>query len=119
MLGALTDVPPALSSANDELPIAYGAYGNYLSGRAAETQSEAADAIEYFEAVLDREGASYELIDRIFRLSVGSGDVDFAAVAAKIATLDLDHAPMLEIISREPDRDIAHSIEALASLHWS
>ena len=78
MLGALTDVPPALSSANDELPIAYGAYGNYLSGRAAETQSEAADAIEYFEAVLDREGASYELIDRIFRLSVGSGDVDRA-----------------------------------------
>jgi sugar phosphate isomerase/epimerase len=50
---------------------------------------------------------------------VGSGDVDFAAVAAKIATLDLDHAPMLEIISGEPDRDIAHSIEVLASLSWS
>ena len=47
---------------------------------------------------------------------VGMGDVDFAAVAVKIGTLGLERAPMLEIISRSPDRDIAQSIEALSAL---
>ncbi|UCD68178.1 MAG: sugar phosphate isomerase/epimerase [Betaproteobacteria bacterium] len=47
---------------------------------------------------------------------VGMGDVDFAAVTAKIKTLSPEQPLMLEIISRNADRDIARSIEALANL---
>ena len=47
---------------------------------------------------------------------VGLGDVDFAAVTAKIKTFELERQPMLEIISRNADRDISDSIEALATL---
>ncbi|UCH50007.1 MAG: sugar phosphate isomerase/epimerase [Betaproteobacteria bacterium] len=47
--------------------------------------------------------------------AVGLGDVDFAAVTAKIKTLDLERPPMLEIISRNADRDIAESISTLAN----
>ena len=48
--------------------------------------------------------------------AVGLGDVDFAGVASKIKTLNLERPPMLEIISRDPDRDIARSIAVLAGL---
>ena len=48
--------------------------------------------------------------------AVGMGDVDFSGVLRKIKTLGLERAPMLEIISRDPDRDIARSIEVLAAL---
>jgi L-ribulose-5-phosphate 3-epimerase len=48
--------------------------------------------------------------------AVGMGDVDFAALAPKIKTLGLEHKPMLEIISGDPDRDIAQSIDALTAL---
>lgn len=47
---------------------------------------------------------------------VGLGDVDFAAVTAKIEVLGLDRTPLLEIISWEPDADITRSIEMLNSL---
>jgi sugar phosphate isomerase/epimerase len=47
---------------------------------------------------------------------VGLGDVDFAALTPKIKTLGLERTPMLEIISHDPDRDIARSIETLAAL---
>jgi len=47
---------------------------------------------------------------------VGRGDVDFASALAKISTLGLERAPMLEIISLDPDREIAHSIETLSTL---
>ena len=47
---------------------------------------------------------------------VGSGDVDFAAVTAKIKKLGLERTPLLEIISRDPDADITRSIETLNSL---
>ena len=46
---------------------------------------------------------------------VGLGDVDFSAVTAKIAKVGLERAPMLEIISRDADRDISRSIEALVT----
>lgn len=48
--------------------------------------------------------------------AVGMGSVDFAAALSKMNTLGLRHAPMLEIISRDPDRDITQSIETLAAL---
>ena len=47
---------------------------------------------------------------------VGLGDVDFAAVSAKIGTLGLERTPMLEIISRNPDNDISRSIDTLATM---
>jgi sugar phosphate isomerase/epimerase len=47
---------------------------------------------------------------------VGLGDVDFAAVSAKIKTLGLERPPMLEIISPNADRDINGSIEKLKKL---
>lgn len=54
---------------------------------------------------------------RVYRHDpVGLGDVDFAAAAAKIKTLDLERPPMLEIISRDADRDIGRSIEELQAL---
>lgn len=54
---------------------------------------------------------------RVYRHDpVGSGDVDFSAVTAKIRTLDLGRTPMLEIISQDPDDDITRSIELLNSL---
>ena len=46
---------------------------------------------------------------------VGEGDVDFGAVMAGIGTLELKQVPMLEIISREADRDIARSIVSLSA----
>jgi L-ribulose-5-phosphate 3-epimerase len=48
--------------------------------------------------------------------AVGLGDVDFATALQKIKSLDLEQTPMLEIISGDPDRDIARSIEALVAL---
>ena len=47
---------------------------------------------------------------------VGLGNVDFATVIPKINALGLGQTPMLEIISGDPDRDIARSIETLAAL---
>ena len=47
---------------------------------------------------------------------VGLGNVDFAAATEKIKTLALERPAMLEIISRDADRDISHSIETLATL---
>lgn len=49
--------------------------------------------------------------------AVGLGDVDFAKALARINTLALERAPMLEIISRDADRDIARSIKTLSSLN--
>jgi L-ribulose-5-phosphate 3-epimerase len=48
--------------------------------------------------------------------AVGLGDVGFAALIPKIKSLSLERTPMLEIISREPDRDIARSIETLDAM---
>ena len=48
--------------------------------------------------------------------AVGLGDVDFATALAKVNTLGLEYAPMLEIISLDADRDIARSIRTLSSL---
>ncbi len=50
---------------------------------------------------------------------VGLGDVDFAAVTAKVKTLRLEREPMLEIISRDPDHDVSRSIETLLSMKQS
>lgn len=47
---------------------------------------------------------------------VGFGDVDFATLIPKIKSLNLERTPMLEIISRDPDRDIAQSIETLDAM---
>lgn len=47
---------------------------------------------------------------------VGLGDVDFATVIPKIKSLNLERTPMLEIISRDPDHDIARSIETLNAM---
>ena len=47
---------------------------------------------------------------------VGLGNVNFAVLMPKLKTLKLERPPMLEIISRDPDRDIARSIETLAAL---
>ena len=47
---------------------------------------------------------------------VGLGDVNFAALTPKIKALGLERTPMLEIISRDPDCDIALSIETLTAL---
>lgn len=47
---------------------------------------------------------------------VGLGDVDFAAVVSKINAVGLEQAPMLEIISRNPDHDIRQSIERLVAV---
>jgi tetratricopeptide (TPR) repeat protein len=70
--------------AAEELPIARGAVGNYLSGRFAESKSDAADAIVYFEEVLGWESDSLPLLDRIFRLAVASGKFDTAREDAEI-----------------------------------
>lgn len=51
--------------------------------------------------------------------AVGLGDVDFAAVGKKIETLGLVQPPMLEIISRDPDRDVSQSIQTLLALKHS
>ena len=48
--------------------------------------------------------------------AVGLGDVDLAAALAKINSLGLERAPLLEIISLDADRDISRSIETLSSL---
>ena len=47
---------------------------------------------------------------------VGLGDVGFAALIPKIKSLNLERTPMLEIISRDPDRDIPQSIETLDAM---
>lgn len=47
---------------------------------------------------------------------VGLGNVDFAALTPTIKTLGLERPPTLEIISADPDREIARSIETLAAL---
>jgi sugar phosphate isomerase/epimerase len=50
--------------------------------------------------------------------AVGLGDVDFARLAPTIKAASPGRAPFLEIISGNPDRDIARSIEALAALGY-
>ncbi len=74
-------------------------------------------------AGFDRVGARLRLVHlsdtgrSVYRHDpVGLGDVDFPAVTAKIGTLRLDRQPMLEIISRKPDHDVARSIETLLAL---
>ncbi len=74
-------------------------------------------------AGFDRVGARLRLVhlsdtgQSVYRHDpVGLGDVDFAALVPKIKTLGLERIPMLEVISRDPDRDIAISIETLAAL---
>jgi sugar phosphate isomerase/epimerase len=48
---------------------------------------------------------------------VGLGDVDFVRLAPAIKAAHLGRAPVLEIISGDPDRDLARSIEALAGMN--
>ena len=48
--------------------------------------------------------------------AVGLGDVGFAALIPKLKSLNLERTPMLEIISRDPDRDIARSVETLDAM---
>ncbi len=48
--------------------------------------------------------------------AVGLGDVDFSTLVPGIHALGLEHPPILEIISRDADRDIARSIETLDAL---
>ena len=47
---------------------------------------------------------------------IGAGDVDFAAVPPVLAEIGHERAPMLEIISRTPDEDIAEGAARLASI---
>jgi sugar phosphate isomerase/epimerase len=47
---------------------------------------------------------------------VGEGTVPFAAVPHALATVGYKARPMLEIISRDPDRDIIASAEKLANM---
>jgi sugar phosphate isomerase/epimerase len=49
---------------------------------------------------------------------VGEGTVEFARLAPAIKAASLKQSPVLEIISTEPDRDIAHSIEALVAMNY-
>jgi sugar phosphate isomerase/epimerase len=48
--------------------------------------------------------------------AVGLGTVPFAQVPAGLAAVGYRARPMLEIISRDPDRDIVESAERLAPL---
>lgn len=49
---------------------------------------------------------------------VGRGTVDFARLPSALASVRMAHPPVLEVISREPDRDIADSAARLAGLGW-
>ena len=76
-------------------------------------------------AGLDRVGARLRLIHlsdttrAVYRHdAVGLGDVDFAKLAPAIKAADLGRPPVLEIISGEPDRDLARSIRTLAALNY-
>jgi sugar phosphate isomerase/epimerase len=51
--------------------------------------------------------------------AVGLGTVPFAQVPAALAAVGHDARPMLEIISRDPDRDIVESAAALARLGFA
>jgi sugar phosphate isomerase/epimerase len=51
--------------------------------------------------------------------AVGLGSVPFAAVPSALAAVGHAARPMLEIISRDPDRDIVASVEALARLDFA
>lgn len=77
-------------------------------------------------AGFDRVGARLRLVHlsdtgrSVYRHDpVGLGDVDFLAVTAKMKTLTLERNPMLEIISRDPVRDVSRSIETLLALKQS
>lgn len=48
--------------------------------------------------------------------AVGLGDVAFERVLPEVSALGLERAPMLEIISRQPDEDIARSVETLSAM---
>ncbi len=57
---------------------------------------------------------------RIYRHDpVGEGTVPFAAVPRALAAVGYNARPMLEIISRNPDRDIVASAEKLASMGFA
>jgi L-ribulose-5-phosphate 3-epimerase len=47
---------------------------------------------------------------------VGAGDMDFARILPAVEAAGLTRAPVLEIISKDGDRDIAQSIERLAAI---
>ncbi len=49
---------------------------------------------------------------------IGRGDIDFAAVAGHLKRLGYGGAPMLEIISTEPDADLADSVRRLSAMGW-
>ena len=49
---------------------------------------------------------------------VGSGDVDFAQALAAAHAVGHRRPAVLEIISRDPQRDIADSAQRLAALGW-
>lgn len=49
---------------------------------------------------------------------VGAGTVPFGEVARHFRTVGYGNIPVLEIISREPDRDIPASVRRLATLGW-
>jgi L-ribulose-5-phosphate 3-epimerase len=49
---------------------------------------------------------------------VGAGTVPFDEVARHVRTVGYGNLPVLEIISRDPDRDIPESIRRLATLGW-
>jgi L-ribulose-5-phosphate 3-epimerase len=54
---------------------------------------------------------------RVYRHDpVGEGTVPFATVPGALAAIGYQARPMLEIISRDPDRDIIASVEKLATL---
>lgn len=76
-------------------------------------------------AGLARVGARLRLIHlsdttrRVYRHdAVGLGDLDFARLAPAIKAAGLERPPVLEIITGDPDRDIARSIESLTAMNF-
>lgn len=51
--------------------------------------------------------------------TIGTGVVDFPSIAEALEKIDFNGPSTLEVISHEPDRDIAASHDALAALGWN
>ena len=68
--GALTDITTLHQSKSDEV----SRFGNYLSGRVAQSRRDSAKAADFFAKALEDDPDNEEIIERIFRLEAAAGN---------------------------------------------
>ena len=86
--GALTDITTLHQSKSEEV----SRFGNYLSGRVAQSRRDSAKAAAFFAKALEDDPDNEEIIERIFRLEAAAGNRPRATeFAQKLVKKDDSH----------------------------